>query len=104
LRIQDAQWNEAQNQPLPTIEHVLTNVVAELLLPGTGRPRTNAYVVYLFLTGRGFFGGFESAGATTLMLESGDTASAFGAPYNRFAYSYMKKGIISIIRGNFERA
>ena len=70
LRIQDAQWNEAQNQPLPTIHCVPTTVAAESLLLGVGRPRTEAYVVYLFLTGRGFFGGFKSAGATTLMLES----------------------------------
>lgn len=70
LRIADAQWNEAQNQPLPAMERVPATVEAEALLLGVGRPRTEAYVVYLFLTGRGFFGGFKSAEATTLMLES----------------------------------
>ncbi|MBI3734553.1 MAG: transposase [Chloroflexi bacterium] len=70
LRIADAQWNEAQHQPLPTIDHVPQTVATQSLLLGVGRPRTEAYVVYLFLIGRGFFGGFKSSEGTTLMLES----------------------------------
>lgn len=70
LRIQDAQWIESQSQPLPTLDHMPTTVVVESLVLNTGRPRTHAYVVYLFLVGRGFFGGFKSLDATTLMLES----------------------------------
>jgi len=70
LRIQDAQWTEARNQSLPTIERLSTSVPAEALVLGRGRPRTNAYMVYLFLIGRGFIGGFKSADATTMMLES----------------------------------
>jgi len=70
LRIQDAQWNAAQSEPLPTLEHTPTTVVAESLVLNMGRPRTSAYVVYLFLATRGFSGGFKSADATTLMLES----------------------------------
>ncbi|MDP2816598.1 MAG: hypothetical protein Q8O19_07970 [Rectinemataceae bacterium] len=70
LRIQDAQWTEAKTQSLPTIERLAPSVAAESLILGTGRPRTNAYVLYLFLVGRGFTGGFKSADATTLMLES----------------------------------
>lgn len=71
LRIQDAQWIEAHNQPLPTIDRVpAPAVAAESLILGVGRPRTAAYVVYLFLIGRGFYGGFKSAEATTLLLES----------------------------------
>ncbi|MFZ2956449.1 MAG: hypothetical protein WA705_06130 [Candidatus Ozemobacteraceae bacterium] len=70
MRIQDVQWNEAKTQPLPTIDRLPANVVAESLILGAGRPRTNAYVVYLFLVGRGFLGGFKSADATTLVLES----------------------------------
>jgi len=70
LRIQDAQWIEAKNKPLPTIDRSPTTVVAESLVLSMGRPRTSAYMVYLFLAGRGFFGGFKSADATTLMLES----------------------------------
>lgn len=70
LRIADAQWVKAQNQPLPPFDHVSTTVEAESLLLGVGRPRTAAYVVYLFLAGRGFYGGFKCAPATTLLLES----------------------------------
>ena len=70
LRIADAQWIEAQSQALPTMARIPTPVAAESLVLGVGRPRTNAYVVYLFLTGRGYLGGFKSADATTLMLES----------------------------------
>jgi hypothetical protein len=70
LRIQDAQWEMARNKPLPTIDYAPRRVAAESLHLSVGRPRTNAYVVYLFLVGRGFFGGFKSAEATTMMLES----------------------------------
>ncbi|MFZ2956047.1 MAG: hypothetical protein WA705_04035 [Candidatus Ozemobacteraceae bacterium] len=70
MRIQDGQWNEAKTQRLPTIERLPTKVIAESLVLGVGRPRTKAYVVYLFLVGRGFLGGFKSADATTLVLES----------------------------------
>lgn len=70
LRIQDAQWNAAQSQPLPTLDHMPTTVAAESLILSMGRPRTNAYVVYLFLATRGFSGGFKSSDSTTLMLES----------------------------------
>lgn len=70
LRILDEQWVEAKTKPLPAIEPMTTVVTAESLVLETGRPRTNAYVVYLFLVGRGFFGGFKSADTTTLLLES----------------------------------
>lgn len=70
MRILDAQWNEAKSEPLPTIDRPPTTVVVESLVLSMGRPRTSAYMVYLFLAGRGFFGGFKSADATTLVLES----------------------------------
>lgn len=71
LRVADAQWIEAQRQRLPEIDLApITAPAAESLVLGIGRPRTTAYVVYLFLAGRGFFGGFKSAPATTLLLES----------------------------------
>ena len=70
LRIQDAHWNEARNPTLPTIDLSSPTPTPESLVLGQGRPRTNAYVVFLFLAERGFFGGFKSADATTLMLES----------------------------------
>ncbi len=70
LRIQDEQWNQGRNQALPTLDRVPATVPAEALQLGVGRPRTEAYVVYIFLCGRGFFGGFKSSDATTLVLES----------------------------------
>lgn len=70
LRIQDAAWIAAQSQFLPTMDHTPTTVAVESLVLSTGRPRTSAYVVYLFLAARGFSGGFKSSDATTLMLES----------------------------------
>lgn len=70
LRILDEQWIEAKTKPLPAVGPMTTIVAAESLVLGTGRPRTSASVVYLFLAGRGFLGGFKSADATTLLLES----------------------------------
>jgi len=70
LRLEDREWNQTRNQPLPSLGHEATPVVAETLQLEGGRPRTDAYVVYLFLVGRGFFGGFKSSEATTLVLES----------------------------------
>lgn len=70
LRIQDAQWEMAQNEPLPTMDQTPAPVAAESLRLSAGRPRTKAYVVFLFLAGRGFFGGFKGTEATTMMLES----------------------------------
>lgn len=77
LRIADAQWNEAQRQRLCTPKGVpitpitpITVAPPEALALQVGRPRTAAYVVYLFMAARGYFGGFKSATATTLMLES----------------------------------
>jgi len=53
LRVADAQWNDAQRQRLPEIDlPPITAVQPESLLLEVGRPRTPAYVVYLFLAGR----------------------------------------------------
>lgn len=70
LRLQDAQWHEARELGLPTINLMPCVGAPETLRLGVGRPRTAAYVVYLFLCARGYFGGFKSAAATDLMLES----------------------------------
>lgn len=70
LRLQDAQWWQARTLGLPTIPWEPATVKPEELRLEDGRPRTPAYVVYMFLVGRGFYGGFKSAEATTLLLES----------------------------------
>ena len=70
LRLQDAQWWQARSEGLPTIGLEPLEVAPEALRLGVGRTRTPASVVYLFLAGRGYFGGFKSSEATTLLLES----------------------------------
>jgi IS5 family transposase len=70
MRIADAQWWSARNLPLPLDDQGSEGANPTSLRLGDGRPRTSAYVVYLFLVGRGYFGGFKTCEATTLMLES----------------------------------
>lgn len=70
LRLKDAEWRQAQTLGLPTVPWEPVTPKAEDLRLEGGRPRTPAYVVFMFLVGRGFYGGFKSAEATTLLLES----------------------------------
>jgi IS5 family transposase len=70
FRLEDARWREARSQPLPTLELSPMTARAEQLVLEPGRPRTPAYVVYMFVVGRGYYGGFKSCEATTLLLES----------------------------------
>jgi IS5 family transposase len=70
MRIQDAQWVEAQSANLPAMDAGRGIVTPDALRLHTGRPRTSAYVVYMLMVGRGFFGGFKSSAARTLLLES----------------------------------
>jgi len=69
-RILDVQWGEAQSMNLPALDAAPGVVDPDRLKLGVGRPRTPAYVVYMFMLGRGFFGGFKSSNASTLLLES----------------------------------
>lgn len=70
LRVADARWWAARGQPLPMEGLAPVRETPEPLRLGVGRPRTPAYVVYMFLVGRGYFGGFKTSEASTLMLES----------------------------------
>ncbi len=70
VRLQDAEWQQARTLGLPTVPWEPATREAEALHLEGGRPRTPAYVVYMFLVGRGYYGGFKSAEATTLLLES----------------------------------
>lgn len=70
LRIQDAKWEAAKTLGLPLVGQTSEAVEASKLKLGVGRPRTPAYVVYMFLVGRGYYGGFKSSEADTLLLES----------------------------------
>jgi hypothetical protein len=70
LRQQDAQWHEARSLGLPTVGWEPTAAEPDKLRLEVGRPRTPAYVVYMFLVGRGYYGGFKSSEALTLLQES----------------------------------
>lgn len=67
LRLEDKSWQDHRGILVP-IE--TTPIAPEKLALHAGRPRTPAYVVYMFLIGRGYFGGFKSATAQVLLLES----------------------------------
>ncbi len=70
LRLEDAEWQQARTLGLPTVPWEPALPEAEDLRLEGGRPRTPAYVVFMFLIGRGYCGGFKSSEATTLLLES----------------------------------
>jgi len=70
LRLQDAEWTEARSLGLPGLDLAAAHVPAQHLRLETGRPRTPSYVVYMFLVGRGYLGGFKSSDATGLLQES----------------------------------
>jgi len=70
LRLQDEEWTASRTLGLPTVDLESATVPPEALRLEAGRPRTPAYVVYMFLVGRGYYGGFKSAGAMTLLQES----------------------------------
>jgi len=70
LRLLDAQWMQARSEGLPTVAMEPASVEPDKLRLEVGRPRTSAYVVYLFLVGRGYQGGFKSSETMTLLQES----------------------------------
>lgn len=76
LRMQDARWRQARSEGLPTLALQMAPVEPDTLRLETGRPRTSAYVMYMFLVGRGYYGGFKSSEAMTLLQES-TTLSVF---------------------------
>ncbi len=59
LRVQDGQWREAHSLGLPTVGWEPVAPEPEELRLGIGRRRTSAYVVYMFLVGRGYYVRFD---------------------------------------------
>jgi hypothetical protein len=82
LRLQDDEWRRARSEGLPTLALEFASVEPDKLRLGIGRPRTSAYVVYMFLVGRGFCGGFKSSETMTLLQES-TTLAVFLANHGR---------------------
>lgn len=70
LRLADAQFFEGQTPNLPQLQMQLRALKLDDIELESGRPRTDAYVVYLFLMLRGFNGGCKDQHARLLLEES----------------------------------
>ncbi len=70
LRLADAQFFEGRTPDLPKLQLQLRQRQLEEIELEIGRPRTQAYVVYLFLLLRGFNGGCKDQHARLLLEES----------------------------------
>lgn len=70
LRLADARFLDGQTVDLPQLQVQLRELKLQDLELETGRPRTEAYVVYVFLMLRGFNGGCKDQQARLLLEES----------------------------------
>src|ERR1700736_2957585 len=70
LRLADAQFLAGQTSDLPKLQLQLRELKVDNIELETGRPRTDAYIVYLFLMLRGFNGGCKDQHARLLLEES----------------------------------
>ena len=70
LRLVDAQFLAGQTPDLPKLELQLRQLKLDDIQLEEGRPRTEAYVVYIFLMLRGFNGGCKDQQARLLLEES----------------------------------
>ena len=70
LRLADAEFLAGQTLDLPKLQLQLRELQIDKIQLETGRPRTDAYIVYLFLMLRGFNGGCKDQHARMLLEES----------------------------------
>jgi hypothetical protein len=70
LRWADAQFLAGQTPDVPKLQLQLRELKVDDIELETGRPRTDAYIVYLFLMLRGFNGGCKDQHARLLLEES----------------------------------
>ena len=70
LRLADAEFLAGQTLDLPILQLQLRELQIDKIQLETGRPRTDAYIVYLFLMLRGFNGGCKDQHARLLLEES----------------------------------
>src|ERR1700676_4639282 len=70
LRLIDAQFLAGQTPDLPKLQLQLRELKLDNIDLETGRPRTEAYIVYLFLMLRGFNGGCKDQHARLFLEES----------------------------------
>src|ERR1700724_401828 len=79
LRLADAQFLAGQTPDLPKLQLQLRELKVDHIELETGRPRTEAYIVYLFLMLRGFNGGCKEQYAR-LFLEAAITLEVWLEP------------------------
>jgi hypothetical protein len=70
LRLADAEFLAGQTLDLPKLQLQLRELKIDKIQLEIGRPRTDAYIVYLFLMLRGFNGGCKDQHARLLLEES----------------------------------
>jgi hypothetical protein len=70
LRLADAQFLAGQTPDLPKLQLQLRELKVDDIELETGRPRTDAFIVYLFLMLRGFNGGCKDQHARLLLDRS----------------------------------
>lgn len=70
LRILDKQWEERNQPALPELEIIEEEIGVNKLKLGIGRPRMSAYVVYMFMMGRGYYGGIKGSAGDVFTSES----------------------------------
>jgi hypothetical protein len=70
LRLADAQFLAGQTPDLPKLKLQLRELKFDEIELETGRPRTEAYIIYLFLMLRGWVGGCKDQQARLILEES----------------------------------
>ena len=70
LRLADAEFLASQTSDLPKLQLQLRELQIDDIELETGRPRTEAYIVYLFLMLRGWGGGCKDQHARLMLQES----------------------------------
>lgn len=70
LRVLDKQWEEGRQATFPTMQIREEEIDANKLKLDIGRPRMSAYVVYMFMMGRGYYGGIKGSAGDVFTSES----------------------------------
>lgn len=70
LRILDKQWEERNQPALPELGIIEEEIDVNKLKLSIGHPRMSAYVVYMFMMGRGYYGGIKGSAGDVFTSES----------------------------------
>jgi IS5 family transposase len=69
-RLRDKQWKENKKARLPGTNAINTPIKVSTLSLKEGRPRMTSYTAYIFLIGRGYYGGIKSSDGAVFTRES----------------------------------